>query len=59
MSITRLVLNEIRHRKLNFILALLSVTIAVGCLTGAQTLLRSDEVQTDDILAAKLSLIHI
>ena len=53
MSITRLVLNEIRHRKLNFILALLSVTIAVGCLTGAQTLLRSDEVQTDDILSAK------
>ena len=53
MSITRLVLNEIRHRKLNFILALLSVTIAVGCLTGAQTLLRSDEVQTDDLLSAK------
>ena len=53
MSITRLVLNEIRHRKLNFVLTLLSVTIAVGCLTGAQTLLRSDEVQTDDILVAK------
>lgn len=53
MSITRLVLNEIRHRKLNFVLTLLSVTIAVSCLTGAQTLLRSDEVQTDDILAAK------
>lgn len=53
MSITRLVFNEIRHRKLNFVLTILSVTIAVGCLTGAQTLLRSDEVQTDDILAAK------
>jgi putative ABC transport system permease protein len=53
MSIARLVLNEIRHRKLNFVLTLLSVTIAVSCLTGAQALLRSDEVQTDDILAAK------
>lgn len=53
MSITRLVLNEIRHGKLNFVLTLLSVTIAVGCLTGAQTLLRSDAVQTEDIMAMK------
>ena len=53
MGITQLVLNEIRHRKLNFVLTLLSVTIAVGCLTGAQTLLRSDEVLTDDILKRK------
>jgi len=53
MSIMRLVLNEIRHRNLNFALTLLSVTIAVSCFTGAQTLLRSDEVQTGDILTKK------
>ena len=53
MSVWRLVLREMKHRKANFALSLLSVTVAIACLVGAQTLLRSDELQTESILAAK------
>jgi putative ABC transport system permease protein len=53
MSVWRLVLREMKHRKANFVLSLLSVTVAIGCLVGAQTLLRSDEIQTETILTAK------
>ena len=53
MSVWRLVLREMKHRKANFVLSLLSVTVAIGCLVGAQTLLRSDEIQTETILSDK------
>jgi putative ABC transport system permease protein len=53
MSVWRLVLREMKHRKANFALSLLSVTVAITCLVGAQTLLRSDEIQTESILSEK------
>jgi len=53
MSLWHLVVREIKHRKLNFLFGLLSVTIAVGCLVGAQTLLTADQVITGRILGVK------
>lgn len=44
MSVWRLILQEIAHRKLNALLALLSVAVAVGCFVGAVTLLQADEL---------------
>ena len=58
MSVWRLVLREMKHRKVNVVLSLLSVTVAITCLVGAQTLLRSDEIQTEAILAEKQSEIE-
>ncbi len=53
MNVWRLVVQEIAHRKLNFLLGLLSVAVAVGCLVGAMTLVRGNEFRTGEILAAK------
>lgn len=53
MSIWKLILLEIIHRKGNVALALLSVTAAVGCLIGTLTLLRVDQVRTDALLSEK------
>ena len=53
MSIWKLVVAEILHRKLNFGLALLSVVVATACLVGAFTLLRAHALRTDRIIAAK------
>ena len=53
MNVRRLVLQEIVHRKLNFVLVLLSVSVAVACLVGTITLLRADTIQTNKILEAK------
>lgn len=53
MSVWRLVVREIKHRKLNFLLGLLSVAVAVGCLIGAQSLLRADRVVTGELLSEK------
>ncbi len=50
MSVWRLILQEIQHRKLNFVLGLLSNAVAVGCLVGAMTLLDADEILTDEIM---------
>jgi hypothetical protein len=47
MNVWRLVLHEISHRKLNFAMGLLSVVVAVGCFVGAKTLLRADEIRTE------------
>ncbi len=47
MNVWRLVLREISHRKLNFAMGLVSVAVAVGCFVGARTLLRADEIQTE------------
>lgn len=53
MSVWRLALREIGHRKLSFVMGVLSVLTAVSCLVGAQTLLRSDQVITDRLLEEK------
>lgn len=53
MRLWHLVVREIRHRKLNFSLALFSVTVAIGCLIGALTLLQADELRTEELLSAR------
>ncbi len=53
MTIWRLILREMAHRKLNFLCSLLSVAIAVACLAGAWTLLRADERRTARVLEQK------
>jgi hypothetical protein len=53
MSIGRMILREMAHRKLNLVLSILSVAIAVACLAGAWTLLRADERHTSQVLAQK------
>jgi len=53
MTISRLVVKEIIHRKLNFGLGLLSVAAAVGCLAGSLTLLRLHDARTQSILEQK------
>ena len=53
MSIRRLVLKEILHRKLNFALGLSSVIVAVACLVGALTLLSAHDIRTEGIVARK------
>jgi hypothetical protein len=53
MSIFHLILQEMQHRKMNFLLALLSVIVAVACLIAALTLLQADEIQTALILEQK------
>jgi len=53
MTISRLVVKEILHRKLNFGLGLLSVAAAVGCLAGSLTLVRLHDARTQTILEQK------
>lgn len=51
MSIWRLVFQEIRHRKLNFLLAMLSVIMAVACFTGFHLAFNKLSAETDQRLA--------
>ena len=53
MSLWRLVVKEILHRKVNFGLGVVSVIVAVACLVGALTLLRAHDVRTDQIVASR------
>jgi len=53
MTISRLVVKEILHRKLNFGLGLLSVAVAVGCLAGSLTLVKLHDARTRTILEQK------
>ena len=53
MTISRLVVREILHRKLNFGLGLLSVAVAVGCLAGSLTLVKLHDARTRTILEQK------
>lgn len=53
MHIPHLILQEIRYRKLNFALGVLSVIVAVGCAVGFLTLLERHDRSTQRILAEK------
>jgi putative ABC transport system permease protein len=53
MTIWSMLIREIGHRKLNFALAVLSVTVASACLIGSIALLRIHDVRTDQILEEK------
>jgi F0F1-type ATP synthase epsilon subunit len=50
MSIWRLVVRELAHRRVNTLLALLAVIAAAGCLVATLTLLRGHDRQTERIL---------
>ncbi len=45
MSIWRMIWQEIAHRKLNFILGLFSVVVAIATLAGVLTLLEADQIR--------------
>ncbi len=53
MNFLRLVQREIRYRKLNFALAVLSASIAVGVVAAEVVLLRAHDLQTEAILENK------
>jgi len=53
MNIWQLVVKEINRRKLNFILGLVSVVIAVTTLMGALIFLRAHDKRTEQIVAQK------
>ena len=53
MNVATLVIHEITHRKLSFALGLISVTVGVGALVGALTLLRAYDRQTQETLSQK------
>jgi len=53
MTLGRLVVKEILHRKLNSAMALVSVTAAVASLVGALTVLRAHDLRTNEIIARK------
>ena len=53
MSIWHLVFREIAHRKLNFLLCVLSIGVAAACLTASSTLLRAHDARTTQLVAAK------
>lgn len=51
MSVWRLILREIVFRKLNSVLAVLSVAAAAACLVGSLTILRGHDLQTESVAA--------
>ena len=53
MTVWKLVLREICHRRWNFASALVSVSVAVACLIGTLTVLRIDRDRTQAILDEK------
>jgi len=53
MRLLTLVLSEIRHRWINFLLTALCVAVAVGALVSSLTLLKADELNTNGLLAAR------
>ncbi|MCE5276601.1 MAG: FtsX-like permease family protein [Planctomycetaceae bacterium] len=52
MNLTRLLLREVAHRKFNFTIGLLSITVAVGCGVAAVLLLAQQDRQSEQILHA-------
>lgn len=53
MTIFYLVLKEISRRKLNFILGLFSVVLAIAVFVGAKTMLKKHDLRTAEIIAQK------
>ena len=53
MTIWRLVIREIQYRKINFILGLVAVAVAVGTTTAALALLNAHRLRSEAILSAK------
>lgn len=53
MKIRHLVVKEIRHRKINFLLSVLAVIIATASLIGSVMLLRVHDLKTNEILRKK------
>ncbi|MBI3410526.1 MAG: FtsX-like permease family protein [Planctomycetes bacterium] len=53
MSLWRLILSEIRFRKLNFLVGVSAVVVAVACLVAQVNLLEQHDRRTEKILAAK------
>jgi len=55
MTLSRLLLREILHRKVNFLLSVLAAAAAVGCLAAALAVLREHQIATDRLLAGKVA----
>jgi len=53
MSVWRLIRKEILHRKLNFVLGVVSVVVAVGVVVAQFTLLRAHDLCTEQLLERK------
>lgn len=53
MNLRQLIVQEIRYRKIGFLLGLLSVTAAMTAWIGAPVLLRAHDRQTDDIMTQR------
>jgi putative ABC transport system permease protein len=53
MKIRQLIFREIRFRKVNFALTVVSAAAAVACLVGAITILRAHELVSEKIVTAK------
>lgn len=51
MTVSRLVVREILHRKGNFLLGVCLVGVSVACFMGAVAVLRAFDAQTDDMAA--------
>ena len=52
MKLSHLVIQEISHRRMNFLMASLTIAVAVACAVGVVTLLRGYEMQTAAGVAA-------
>ena len=51
MKISRLVVQEIAHRFVNFVLAVIGVSIAVACLVASVTMIDAGEIQSEKLVA--------
>lgn len=53
MNISRLVVQEIAHRFLNFVLAVVGVSIAVACLVASVTMIDAGEIESKQLVAER------
>ena len=53
MKISRLVIQEIAHRFLNFVLAVVGVSIAVACLVASVTMIDAGEIESKQLVAER------
>ena len=53
MKISRLVVQEIAHRFLNFVLAVVGVSIAVACLVASVTMIDAGEIQSKELVVKR------